>query len=268
MSAGQKLQIKYHGRWLNISYCHEERDKETLFFIHGLGSCKDSFEEVWKAPGCHSYSIFTFDLAGFGDSSKPTSFSYDMRDHAGVVGKIIKTLNLKNLHLVGHSMGGAIALFYLDVAPNNALSFINLEGNLCPQDCTFSRQAKNTSWREFESSVFRQIKEETRTSEDKGLREYYRCLAKSSPHAFYQSSCSLVKYSDSGILLKKFLHLQVKSYYVFGEKNKDMAIIETLKGHNLHLASIPKSGHFMMNDSPKAFYAILLSLLQKGSVAD
>lgn len=268
MSAGQKLQIKYQGRWLNISYCHEERGPETLFFIHGLGSCKNSFEGVWKERGYDSYSIFTFDLPGFGNSSKPTSFSYDMRDHAGVVDKIIKALNLKNLHLVGHSMGGAIALFYLDVAPNNALSFINLEGNLCPQDCTFSRQASNTPWKEFKSSVFDQIKEETRTSEDKGLREYYRYLAKSSPHAFYESSYSLVKYSDSGILLKKFLHLQVKSYYVFGEKNKDMAIIETLNGHNLHLASIPNSGHFMMNDSPKAFYAILLSLLKKGPAAN
>ena len=263
MPTGLKLEIKYERRWLNISYCYEGRGRETLFFIHGLGCCKDSFGEVWKAPGYHGYSIFTFDLPGFGDSSRPTSFSYDMKDHAGVVDRIIKRLNLKNLHLIGHSMGGAIVLFYLDAATDNALSFINLEGNLCPQDCTFSRQAANAPWKEFERSVFDQIKEKVRTSEDKGLREYYRCLVKSAPYAFYQSSCSLVKYSDSEILLKKFLHLGVKSYYLFGEKNKDAEIIKTLREHNLHFASVPESGHFMMNDNPKAFYAILLTLLQK-----
>lgn len=264
MPVGQKLEIKYQGRWLNISYCYEEREEETLFFIHGLGCCKDSFGGIWKAQGYHNYSIFTFDLPGFGDSSKPTSFSYDMKDHARVVDRIIKRLNLKNLHLIGHSMGGAIVLFYLDAATDNALSFINLEGNLCPQDCTFSRQAKNASWREFESSIFDQIKEEARTSEEKCLREYYGYLCKSSPYAFYQSSCSLVKYSDSGIILKKFLHLRVKSYYVFGEKNKKTEIIKTLNDHRLHLTSVPQSAHFMMNDNPKAFYPILLSLLQKG----
>jgi len=93
---------------------------------------------------------------------------------------------------------------------------------------------------------------------------YYGYLCKSSPYAFYQSSCSLVKYSDSGILLKKFRHLGVKSHYVFGEKNKKKEIIKTLNEHKLYLASVPESGHFMMNDNPKAFYAILLSLLQKG----
>jgi pimeloyl-ACP methyl ester carboxylesterase len=264
MPAGQKLEIKYKGTWLNISYCYEEKGREILFFIHGLGCCKDSFGGVWKARGYQDYSIFTFDLPGFGDSSKSTSFSYDMKDHAGVVDRIIKMLNLKNLRLIGHSMGGAIALFYLDTATDNALSFINLEGNLCPQDCTFSRQAANASWKEFENFVFDQIKKGVRTSEDKGLREYYRCLGKSSPYAFYQSSCSLVKYSDSGILLKKFLCPPVKSHYVFGERNQDTEIIKTLNDHNLHLASVPESGHFMMNDNPKAFYAILLNLLQKG----
>jgi len=262
--AGQKLEIKYDHRWLNISYFYEEREEETLFFIHGLGCCKDSFGGIWKARGYHGYSIFTFDLPGFGESSRPTSFSYDMKDYAGAVDRIIKILNLKNLHLIGHSMGGAVALLYLNATPHNALSFINLEGNLCPQDCTFSRQAANASWKEFESSVFDQIKEEARTSEDKGLREYYGYLGKSSPYAFYQSSCSLVKYSDSGILLKKFRHLRVKSHYVFGEKNKKKEIIKTLNDHNLHLTSVPQSGHFMMNDNPKAFYTILLSLLQKG----
>jgi pimeloyl-ACP methyl ester carboxylesterase len=259
---GRKLEIKYEHGWLNISYCYEEKGEETLFFTHGLGCCKDSFGGVWKAQGYHGYSIFTFDLPGFGDSSKPTSFSYDMKDYAGVVDRIIKALNLKNLHLIGHSMGGAIALFYLDAASNNALSFINLEGNLCSQDCTLSRQAANVPGKEFESSIFDQIKEEMRTSEHKGLRDYHECLLKSSPYAFYQSSCSLVKYSDSGILLKRFLRLPVKSYYVFGGKNKDREIIKTLNEHNLNLASVPESGHFMMNDNPKAFYTILLSLLQ------
>lgn len=51
MPAGQNLEIKYQGRWLNISYYYEERGEETLFFIHGLGSCKDSFGGIWKAQG-------------------------------------------------------------------------------------------------------------------------------------------------------------------------------------------------------------------------
>jgi len=56
----------------------------------------------------------------------------------------------------------------------------------------------------------------------------------------------------------------VKSHYVFGEKKKNVEIIKTLNDHRLHLTSVPQSGHFMMNDNPKAFYTILLNLLQKG----
>ena len=43
-------------------------------------------------------------------------------------------------HLVGHSMGGLTALRLADRDPARVASFVDIEGNVAPEDCFLSRQ--------------------------------------------------------------------------------------------------------------------------------
>jgi len=48
--------------------------KETIVFVHGIIRSKNDFNHVWEIPYFQKYGILTFDLPGFGNSSKPEKF--------------------------------------------------------------------------------------------------------------------------------------------------------------------------------------------------
>ena len=259
----EKVKLNYKGSNLEISYNFREEAEEPILFIHGLGCSKESFKDVWNFAEFENYTILTFDLLGFGDSSKPKAFSYTMEEHAEICKLIIEKFGLEQIHLVGHSMGGAIGLLLIEKIPSKIVSFINLEGNLIGEDCTYSREAVRYSLEDFEGGVFEDFKSGIEDGKDLAAstspstrRVFYNWLSKSDAYAFYRSSESLVEWSDSRKLLKMFVELDIKRCYVFGEMNKNLPVIKMLG--DVPKVEISNSGHFMMSDNPEETYQKLL----------
>jgi pimeloyl-ACP methyl ester carboxylesterase len=82
---------------------------EPIVMIHGLGATKAEFlpSVPALAPGFRTIAI---DLPGFGDSDKPFPAPYDARFFARWVEALLDALELDRVHLLGHSMGGRVAL--------------------------------------------------------------------------------------------------------------------------------------------------------------
>ncbi len=78
--------------------------KDTIFFIHGWPLNHNIFEYQFNVLPKYGYRCISIDLRGFGDSDKPwNGYSYDrLSDDVRI---IIETLGLKNIILVGFSMG-------------------------------------------------------------------------------------------------------------------------------------------------------------------
>lgn len=93
-----------------MAYIDVGTGKETLVFIHGLGSYlpawKHNIEELKK-----DYRCIAVDLIGYGKSSKPQD-TYYLKDQSQFVGELLQKLKIKNYSLVGHSMGGQIAMHH------------------------------------------------------------------------------------------------------------------------------------------------------------
>ncbi|MBU4480698.1 alpha/beta hydrolase, partial [Patescibacteria group bacterium] len=186
----QMIEITYQGLKLKIAANFKKSGEESILFLHGLGCSKDSFKGVWDFPEFEKYTILTFDLLGFGESSKPKEFSYTLEEQAEICKLIIEKLNLAKINLVGHSMGGAIGLLLIEKIPSKITSFINLEGNLIGEDCTFSREAIRYSLEDFEKIFFNDFK--FKIKDTKGLASsnslsnqlFYRWFSKSDPYAF------------------------------------------------------------------------------------
>jgi len=153
-------------------------------------------------------------------------------------------------------MGGAIGLILAKEIKPIMESFICLEGNLVSEDCTGSRAALEYSLEEFLKEGFQELKSNISDSKDD---LFTRCVSKADPYAFYKSSESLVKWSDSGRLLDLFLKLTMHKYYIYGELNKDAPLIKQLT--SIPKLMIPNAGHGMMNDNPAIFYKELLDIL-------
>ncbi len=91
-----------------IAYIDEGKGKCTLLFLHGLGSYLKAWTkniEVLK----EDYRCIALDLPGYGKSSKENEVS-DMTFFAETVRSFMDKLKLKKVILVGHSMGGQVAM--------------------------------------------------------------------------------------------------------------------------------------------------------------
>lgn len=91
-----------------IAYVDEGKGEQVIILIHGLGS----YLPAWKnnIEGLKSsYRIIAVDLPGYGKSSKQPH-SGKMSYYADVIKQFAEALNLTEITLGGHSMGGQIAL--------------------------------------------------------------------------------------------------------------------------------------------------------------
>jgi pimeloyl-ACP methyl ester carboxylesterase len=77
--------------------------------LHGLGSNKTSFFETVSAL-TPDHTVHAVDLPGFGSSSKPARGAYDARYFAAAMLGYLDAMAIDQVHLVGNSMGGRIAL--------------------------------------------------------------------------------------------------------------------------------------------------------------
>jgi len=98
----------------NIHLYYETHGQgQPLVFIHGLGSStQDWVAQV--AEFSPSYQVITFDLRGHGQSDKPDG-PYAMPMFAADLAGLLQTLGIGPAHVVGISLGGAVAFqFALD----------------------------------------------------------------------------------------------------------------------------------------------------------
>ena len=250
--------IEHDGNQYEVATTFRRRGEEMLLLLHGLGCSKESFRDIWFRDEFNDHSILSLDLLGFGDSSKSTKFSYKIEDHASVCAKVVNEIPSKKIHIVAHSMGGAIGLFFPASLLNSAVTFANLEGNLSSEDCGIvSQKTVDVSFKKFEKELLLEFKE---LSKSLGKGRFF--LDSALPLGFYKSAESLVHWSDSGELISRFKNLACRKSYFYGEKNADVVALHRL--NSIEKIMIGGSGHFMMNDNPDEFYSRLRTFLSSG----
>lgn len=98
----------------------------TLVFIHGNSLSTRAWQHQLDAEELAAYRRVAFDLPGHGDSppSPRPDERYTLPGYAACVTELVRTLDLGALVLVGHSLGGHIALEAAADVPQLAGVFI------------------------------------------------------------------------------------------------------------------------------------------------
>ncbi len=242
--------VNINGLSLNISVKYRHTSDQLVVFFHGLGCSRKSFIDVWDFPAFHDKSLLCIDLPGFGKTDYIEGFSCHMEDYALVCEAVINNFTYSTLHVVGHSMGGAIVLLLSQRLLEALASFTNIEGNLVSEDCgTVSRETAASSYERFLYELLPNVASRFGNEGD------YLDIQEMSSAAFYRSACSLVKWSESGELLKRFRNLQCRKIFFYGDKNAWLSVLKQL--NDIDKNAIKGSGHFPMNDNPAEFYGKL-----------
>lgn len=253
----KKLRIKYHNSILLIDYFIRKGEETPLIYLHGLGCSKKDFEGALVFSGLKDNTLMAFDFPGCGNSSYPKGFHLNMDDLVNITELVVSKLNLKNFIIVGHSMGGLVALLYAEKRKGKFKGFINVEGNLASEDCFFSREVVGHSFKEFKAKIFPSIIKRVEQRQNKGFQKYFNHLRKMESTAYYDYCPSMTYYSDKGNLIARFLKFKIPKLFIYGSENKKLSYIQYLKQEGCRVVEIPKSNHWPGYDNPQYFYRII-----------
>lgn len=99
-----------------INYEKMGNGEIPLVLLHGFGSSLRNWDDVVaqlteKGALKQQFTLYALDLKGAGFSSKPRDNHYAIKNNAEIVTAFLKKLNLNHPIIVGHSLGGGIALY-------------------------------------------------------------------------------------------------------------------------------------------------------------
>lgn len=120
----QRLRLHYRD-WGNAG-------APPLLLIHGgFDHCR-SWD--WAAEVLYKdFHVITPDLRGHGDSGWGLGNAYSMADYVYDMAELIEQLDLAPVSIIGHSLGGAIALKYAGAFPDKVKQLVAIEGLVTPQ---------------------------------------------------------------------------------------------------------------------------------------
>jgi len=245
---------------LEVSSVTKTGSSEWIIALHGIQSSKELFSDFSKQSFLKNYSFLAMDLIGFGESSKPESFSYDIADQAKTIKQIVRRLGIEKVHIIGHSLGGAVGTILLKPLQDIIISFINLEGNLTLADSSITKEVVGYSFDEFRKEKYQQIKDSIKNSDELSAGFRSRCLEKVPDYTFYKTSQSIIKWISDNELLRLFKDSSCKRLYIYGDKN---AFKKSIVPVNVQKIEIPNAGHFMLLDNAEATYTAIEDFLNR-----
>lgn len=105
---GQKEQLVLDS--IRLSYTEQAAGKETLILLHGLGGTKKHWQHNLEALG-KRYRLLALDLPGYGESPLKNVPEENLLHYfSKAVVALMDSLSIEKAHLLGHSMGGQLAL--------------------------------------------------------------------------------------------------------------------------------------------------------------
>lgn len=211
------------------------------------------------------------DLLGFGISDRPERFGYTPEDQAEVVATLLDRLGLHGCDVIGHSLGGHLALALADRRPDLVARLVLAEAPLAIGRDSASGAIAAQTEAQFRAMGFQSFVEELRAAAvagDAGLAAFLGAFAVAAPHAVYRSAVGLVR--GVSTRRKAFLHLPLPRAYVWGARTlqepEHAGVAAELVAHGIESTVVPEAGHHMNLDNPAGFARALAGLFAGGGI--
>jgi len=123
-------------------------DRPALVMLHGWMDVAASFQFVVDALSVERH-VLALDWRGFGNTDTPQADTYFFAEYLGDLELVLDALfgaARAPLDLLGHSMGGNVAMLYAGVRPDRVRRLINLEGFGMPRSKPAQAPKRLAAW--------------------------------------------------------------------------------------------------------------------------
>jgi pimeloyl-ACP methyl ester carboxylesterase len=258
-----RLPLIINGIDLDLAVIHRSGPKAPILFLHGFGSTKEDYADITLQPEFDGHPFIAYDAPGCGETFCADLTKVDIRLLVKTAIAVLKHFEILSFHLVGHSMGGLTGLLLAHEMKDRVLSFVDIEGNIAPEDCFLSRQIHDHA-RDDDESFFKDFIQRTRMAPDPASALYASSLAhKVRTQAARGIFESMVEFSDHGDLMDKFLAMPFPRQYMYGATNSHLSYLKHIAANGVDLACIPACGHFPMYSNPSEMWKRIKGLQER-----
>jgi pimeloyl-ACP methyl ester carboxylesterase len=241
---------------------------EPLLLIHAFATD----QQLWKQQQeglKEKFRVITLDLQGFGSSSPTDGKAITMSDYADEVMKLMDQLHIEKAIVGGTSMGGYIALAFLEKYPNkvNGLVLSNTQSIPDNAETKVKREttAKDVLEKGTENLVKGLLPKMLSPKASKQTKEFLQdILAKQKPTAIASALRGMALRNDtSNVLANSTLPILI----ITGEQD---ALIGPQQGQNMHtlaknskLIVLNDAGHLSNLEQPKKWNQAVIEMFYK-----
>jgi N-formylmaleamate deformylase len=229
-----------------------------IVYIHGLGEAGLCFAGLIARPELASFTHIVPDLPGYGRSAWPER-AESLDELADRLIAWIGVMSPRPV-LVGHSMGGVLAVLIAERVPMRIAGIVNIDGNVSLGDCTFSGKAAVLSREEITTGGFDVLREvvyaDGATAPE--LRGYYAALRFADPSTYHRHACDLVSLSTVETQAGRIANLAVPATFLAGvpggicERSREL-----LTAAGARWIPIEPAGHWVYIDQPARCAAVI-----------
>ena len=259
-SADQTLTMKAPDD-VTIAYEVHGEGSTALVFVHGW-SCDRSYWNEQILPFSERYKVVTVDLGGHGESGMGredwtiSSFGVD-------VATVIKKLDLDQVILVGHSMGG-------DVIVDAALHLPGVVSGLIIVD-TYNTLGSGRSMDEI-NNIVKELGANFTVNVQRLVRSFFLPNSDSSLVDFVVNDMSAappdVALSAGYSSLMHSRHIthdleQLNLPVIAINSDQESTDVESMQQHGVEVHIMPGVGHFLMMEAPDRFNELLEKMIKE-----
>lgn len=251
-----------------MRYLETPQSGPTVVYLPAISfSAAASFFDVVTHPDMPQHRALLIDYLGSGDSDHPEGFDYSLEGHAACIAALMDAANCRKATIVGHSMGGSVAIQLALTRPDLVGKLIIGEGNVTSGGGGLVRQIIAHNETEFLDSVFPAMQHSLFTSARDGDAIGIRrniVWQNVSALGLYRNAQALNQVQDS--MLDDFLALPMKRTFVYGENTfpdtpeavgPDTPPPDMLRANGVDVAIVPGAGHGQMFDNLNGFVDVL-----------
>ena len=234
-------------RWTE-SGTRTEGGGEATVYVHGLGAMSAAYHaHIAAAPALAGRRSLFVDLPGHGISDRPADFGYTLEDHAGALAAVLDGAGVRGAELVGHSMGGAVAVVLAYRRPELVARLVLAEGNLDPYTSPPTGSSGIASWTEetfVHGGGFDRVLERVGPT-------WAATMRLADPLALHRTAIGLMRGTDP-TMRRMLMESTAERTYLQGSLSGELPGADGLVASGVRVLTVPGAGHNIMFDRPDA----------------
>lgn len=246
-----------------------------ILLLHGFAASLHTWDDIVPSFDLEKYTLHRIDLKGHGKSSKPAGSDYSSAHFARMAAAYIESAHLRDVILIGHSLGGTISLIMAlescriaamvligsPAFPQRIPKFMRLLSiPLLGPTLFMAMPARLIATKGLESVFFR--KERICKRHIERYAEFYHGAGNILGLA---RTVRQILPSDHGELAEKFKTIRIPALLIWGKEDR---VVKTWQGEKLQallrdarLVIIPECGHNPHEELPQNTFEIISDFL-------